>query len=185
MLEAKVERVEPGEAVELDQQLEVTAATGREGPKGPVVGVVAVGEGDRAKGDGVADELSGPGDLRGPPEGYRGVDQPTRAGEIAIDQQAARAKRRELDAPAFRATCQVEGELGRRGALCRAADLELDVPPDPLPENASPPGRGPRSGAGPAERGRRGRATRRRAPHPRAMCGGKVGSGSGPGSPAG
>ena len=136
MLEAEVERAEPGKAVKLDQQLEVTAATGREGPKSPVVGVVAGGEGDRAKGDGVADELSGPGDPRRPPESDRGVDQPTRAGEIAIDQQAARAKRRELDAPAFCAACQVEGELGGRGALCRAADLELDVSPDPLPEVA-------------------------------------------------
>ena len=111
MLEAKVERVAVGQTIELDEQLEVPAASGRERPEGLIVGVKAGGEGDRAKADAVADELTGPSDPRRPPEGDRSVDQPARAGEITIDQQAARAERRELDGPAFCVPHQVEGEF--------------------------------------------------------------------------
>src|SRR5262249_3866558 len=96
------------------------------------------GEGERAKSHGVADELTGPGDPRRPAEGDRGVDQPTRAGEITIDQQAAGTQRRELDGPAFRVPHQMKGELGRRCAFRGAARLELDVSLDPLPAVASP-----------------------------------------------
>jgi hypothetical protein len=136
VLEADLEAVAAGETFQLDQQLEVAASPGREGAERPIVGVKAGGERDCAQGHGVADELAGPGDPSGPPEGDRGMDLPTRAGKVAIDQEAAGTKRRELDAPAFRAPGQVQGELGGRGALSGAARVEPDVSPDSLPEIA-------------------------------------------------
>jgi len=145
MLEADVERASAGQAVDLDQELEIPAPSCRERPEGPVVGVKPGGERDRADAGRVVEHLTGPGDSRRPPEGDRGVDQPTRAREIGVDQEAAGAKRRELDGPALRAAGQVHRERGRGGALGGATCIQLGFSADALPEVAP-------AGAGDPER---------------------------------
>jgi hypothetical protein len=151
VLEAELERLTAGEAVELDDQLEVPAPPCRKRSERPIIGVEARGERDGTQARGVAEELAGPGDSRRPREGDRCVDQPTRTGEIGVDQQAAGAERRELDGPGLRATRHVEREIGGRCSLRGAADLEPDVAPDPFPEIAAARAGGPEGIPSPTE----------------------------------
>ena len=70
------------------------------------------------------------------------MDQPTRAGEIGVDHQAAGPQRRELDGPALRAAHEMQRERGGGGALGGAPGIELDLSADALPEvGAARPGR--------------------------------------------
>jgi hypothetical protein len=71
------------------------------------------------------------------------VDQPTRAGEIAVDQEAAGPERRELDGPALRASGEVHRERGGGGALGGATGVELGLSAHPLPEVTAPGAGGP------------------------------------------
>jgi hypothetical protein len=134
VLEADVEDAAAGQPIDLDQELEVPAPAGGERPEGPVVGVEPGGEGERVEAGRIAEHLTSPDDSRRPPEGDGGVDQPTRAGEIGIDHQAAGPQRRQLDGPALCTAQQLQRERGRGGALGGATGVELDLSADALPE---------------------------------------------------
>jgi len=67
------------------------------------------------------------------------MNQTSRAGEIGIEEQPRGAIAGELDGPALRAPNPAQDQLGRRGAVGRAARIEPHVSPDPVPEIA--PGR--------------------------------------------
>jgi hypothetical protein len=79
------------------------------------------------------------------------VDQPSRAGEIAIDEHPARPELGELDGPAFRSPEQLDDQHGRGGAVGRPTGAELDVSADSLPEVAAPRADGPERVPSPAE----------------------------------
>jgi hypothetical protein len=133
-VESDVEGASAGQAVDLDEELEVSTPPRGERPESPVVGVESGGEREGADAGRVAEHLAGPGHPRRPPEGDRGVDQPTRAGEIGVDEQASGLQRRELDGPALRAAGQLQRERGGRGSLGGATSLEAGLAPDALPE---------------------------------------------------
>jgi hypothetical protein len=134
MVESDVEGAPAGQTVDLHQELEVPAPPGGERPERSVVGVEPGGERERADAGRIAEQLTSPGDPSRPREGDRGVDQPSRAGEIGIDHQAAGLERRELDGPALRPARHLQRQRGGGGALGGATGIELDLSADALPE---------------------------------------------------